>query len=206
MSELSRREFFKITGGTTVAMGLLAAQIARLEASPLGLPMGSQTYPHRLRIQCGDFAGLLKDMKGIGIDVVELCNPAYAEFKNLADAKQTRKILDDSGMKALSAHFTMGSLRTDLPKQIEWALEIGMIQMSTADLGGRVTSGMTTEDEVKRAASEYNKIAESAKRNGMQQILHNEGFANSRLEDGRLTYPVLIQHLDPDLVKMQFQM
>src|SRR5437016_5140138 len=168
MTPISRRDFMKKTGTTAAAMALMAEHIATLKANPLGLPIGSQTYPHRLRIQCGDFAGLLKDMKGIGIQVVELCNPAYNEFKNLADAKQTRTILDDNGMKALSAHFTMGSLRTDLQKQIDWALEIGMIQMSTADLGGRVTNGMTTEDEVKRAASEYNKIAESAKRNGMQ--------------------------------------
>jgi sugar phosphate isomerase/epimerase len=78
--------------------------------------------------------------------------------------------------------------------------------MSTADLGGRVVNGRTTEEEVKRAASEYNKIAEVAMRNGLQQILHNEGFANSVLEDGRLTYPLLLQYLDPNLVKMQFQM
>ena len=81
-----------------------------------------------------------------------------------------------------------------------------MTMMSTASLGGRVTNGMTTLEEVKRAADEYNKIAAGAKKAGLQQILHNEGFENSRLEDGRLTYPVLMEHLDPDLVKMQFQM
>ena len=52
----------------------------------------------------------------------------------------------------------------------------------------------------------YNKIAAGAKKAGLQQILHNDGFENSRLEDGRLTYPVLMEQLDPDLVKMQFQM
>jgi sugar phosphate isomerase/epimerase len=206
MSDLSRREFFKKTGAGAAALTLMAAKVAELKANPLGLPIGSQTYPHRLRIQCGDFAGLLKDMKGIGIDVIELCNPTYREFASLADGKATRKILDDNGMKAVSAHFGMGSLRTDQQKQIDWALETGMVMMSTADLGGRVVNGVTTEDEVKRAAYEYNKIAENAKRNGLQQILHNETFADSRLEDGRLTYPVLLEYLDSDLVKMQFQM
>ena len=37
-------------------------------------------------------------------------------------------------------------------------------------------------------------------------MTHNEGFENSRLADGRLTYPVLLEYLDPDLMKMQFQM
>ena len=54
-----------------------------------------------------------------------------------------------------------------------------------------MTNGMTSIEEVKRAADEYNKIAAVAKKAGLQQILHNEGFENSRLEDGRLTYPVL---------------
>jgi sugar phosphate isomerase/epimerase len=81
-----------------------------------------------------------------------------------------------------------------------------MTMMSTADLGGKVTNGVTTIDEVKRAADEYNKIGAVAKKAGLQQALHNEGFCNSKLEDGRLTYPVLLEYLDPDLVKMQFQM
>ena len=89
---------------------------------------------------------------------------------------------------------------------IQWAKDIGMTQMGTASLTGKVTNGMTTLDEVKRAADEYNKIAAAARSAGLQQLLHNEGFENSRLEDGRLTYPVLLEYLDPDLVKMQFQM
>src|SRR5258708_29376521 len=40
----------------------------------------------------------------------------------------------------------------------------------------------------------------------MLTVLHNEGFCNSRTADGRLTYPILIEHLDPALVGMQFQM
>ena len=207
MSAISRREFFKKTAADTAIAGFLAAAAGRrVSANPLGLPIGSQTYPHRERIVKGDFAGLLKDMKALGIEVIELCNPAYKEFSSLADGKQTRKLLDDNGMKCLSAHFTMDSLRKSQGQQIEWAQALGMTMMSTATLSARVTNGMTTLEEVKRAADEYNKIAAGAKKAGLQQILHNEGFENSRLEDGRLTYPVLMEHLDPDLVKMQFQM
>ena len=207
MAAISRREFFRKTGTDAVVAGIVAAGLGRtLRASPLGLPIGSQTYPHRARIQKGDFAGLLKDMKAIGIDVIELCSPGYSEFASLADGKATRKILDDHGMKCTSAHFTLPSLRADLPKQIQWAQDIGMSQMGTASLGGRVTNGMTTPDAVKRAADEYNKIAGEVKKAGLQQFLHNEGFENSKLEDGRLTYPVLMEYLDPDLVNMQFQM
>ncbi len=39
-----------------------------------------------------------------------------------------------------------------------------MTQMCTATLSGKMTNGMTTLDEVKRAADEYNKIAAAARR------------------------------------------
>ena len=206
MSPMTRREFLKKTATDAALAGLMTAGAARAFANPLGLPIGSQTYPHRERIVKGDFAGLLKDMKALGIEVIELCNPAYKEFSSLADGKQTRKIIDDNGLKCLSAHFTMDSLRKTQGQQIEWAQALGMTMMATATLSARVTNGMTTLEEVKRAADEYNKIGAGAKKAGLQQILHNEGFENSRLEDGRLTYPVLMEYLDPDLVKMQFQM
>jgi sugar phosphate isomerase/epimerase len=60
-------------------------------------------------------------------------------------------------------------------------------------------------DAVKKAADEYNAIAESAARAGLQQFLHDERFEMSKV-DGRLTYEVLLERLDANLVKMQFQM
>ena len=59
-------------------------------------------------------------------------------------------------------------------------------------------------DDVKRAADEYNKIAEHTAHAGMQQGLHNEGFELSTV-DGKRTYDVLFGLLDPKLVKFQFQ-
>jgi sugar phosphate isomerase/epimerase len=58
---------------------------------------------------------------------------------------------------------------------------------------------------VKKAADEYNKIAAVAKKAGMQQGLHNEGFELSMTE-GQRTYDRLFDLLDPKLVKFQFQM
>ena len=77
MASTSRRGFLGRPAAGSGVAGLLLAGATDVRANPLGLPIGSQTYPHRDRIVKGDFAGLLKDMKGIGIEVVELCNPAY---------------------------------------------------------------------------------------------------------------------------------
>jgi sugar phosphate isomerase/epimerase len=74
--------------------------------------------------------------------------------------------------------------------------------MITATLGA---GNNPTMDDVKRAADEYNKIAAVAAKAGIQQGLHNEGFELSTV-DGRRTYDILMELLDPKLVKFQFQM
>lgn len=194
MPSISRRKLFQLS---------IAA--AGLRAAPLGLPIGSQTYPHRQRIKDGDFAGLCRDLAALGVESLELCSTGYAEFASLADGKQTRRIIEDHGLKCPSAHFSMKELRTKQGELIDWAKDIGMTQMGTASLGGRAPGGVAAMDAVKTAADEYNKIGETAAKSGIQQFLHDEGFEMSKVE-GRLTYEVLLELLDPKLVKMQFQM
>jgi sugar phosphate isomerase/epimerase len=57
---------------------------------------------------------------------------------------------------------------------------------------------------VKRAADEYNKMAEESAKAGLQQGLHNEDFELTTV-DGKRTYDLLFDLLDPKLVKLQFQ-
>ena len=206
MAGISRRDFFKKAGADAAVVGILAATANRLYANPLGIPIGSQTYPHRALIADGKFADLLKQMKDIGIERIELCSAiGYNEFSKLADAKETKKIISDHGMKCESGHFSMRELREGQQKSIEWAKEIGIKQMITATLSGPVKDGTSTMDAVKKAADEYNKIAEVAAKAGIQQGLHNEGFELAMV-DGKRVYDTLFELLDPKLVKFQFQM
>jgi sugar phosphate isomerase/epimerase len=206
MALISRREFFKKTATDAAVAGVLAASATKLYANPLGLPIGSQTYPHRQMIQDGKFADLLKQMKDIGVERLELCSAiGYREFANLADAKQTKKMIADHGLKCESAHFSLPELRNTQQKSIDWAHEIGIKQMLTASLGDGNGGNAPTLDQVKKAADEYNKIAAIAAKAGMQQGLHNEGFELSMV-DGVRTYDRLFDLLDPKLVKFQFQM
>ena len=206
MAGISRRDFFKKAGADAAVVGILAATADKLYANPLGFPIGSQTYPHRAMIADGKFADLLKQMKDIGIERIELCSAiGYNEFSKLADAKETKKIISDHGLKCESAHFSMRELREGQQKSIDWAKEIGMKQMITATLGGPVKDGTSTMDAVKKAADEYNKIGEVAAKSGIQQGLHNEGFELAMV-DGKRVYDTLFELLDPKLVKFQFQM
>jgi sugar phosphate isomerase/epimerase len=185
------------------AAGWLVAREAALHANPLGLPIGSQTYPHRAMIKDGKFAELAQMLAGIGVERVEMCSPlGYADFASLSDGKQVRKILADHGLKAESGHFSMRELRERQAESIAWAKDVGITQMITASLGAGASPTM---DDVKRAADEYNKIAAVAAKASVQQGLHNEGFELSTVDERR-TYDVLMELLDPKLVKFQFQM
>ena len=207
MPAISRRQFFEKSAAGAAAAGLVSTASRGLYANPMGIPIGSQTYPHRARIK-DDFAGLCKDMADLGIGNMELCSPGYAEFASLTDGKQTRKIIEDHGLKCPSAHFDLKELRTKQDESIAWAKEIGMTQMGTASLAGHTQQGVATMDEVKRAADEYNKIGENAAKAGIQQFLHDEGFELAHVDkaDGQLVYQALFDLLDPKLVKFQFQM
>ena len=174
-----------------------------LRANPLGLPIGCQTYPVRKTIST-DLTGTLKELSDAGFQTVELCSPfGYSEFSGLAKYKpaELRKILGDAGLECYSCHFGMKEMRMNLADRIAWAKEMGMTQILVASLGG---PRHPTTDDVKRAADEYNKIAAQSAAAGLQQGLHNEDFECSTV-DGKRTYDLLFQLLDPKLVKFQFQ-
>jgi len=202
MTELSRREFLRKTAADAVVAGVVAASVAELRANPLGLPIGSQTYPHRAMVK-QDFPGLMKQLAALGVQRIELCSPVgYADFSGLANGTEVKKILSDHGLTCESAHFSMKELRQDQAASIAWAKDVGITQMLVATLGAGNNPAM---DDVKKAADEYNTIAAVAARAGIQQGLHNEGFEVSMV-DGKRTYDVLMGLLDPKLVKFQFQM
>jgi sugar phosphate isomerase/epimerase len=200
---MSRREFVgKVAAGSA---GLLIVGSAKLAANPLGLPIGCQVWPIRSMLK--DFPAFAKMIAGSGVTRLELCSPiGYGkEFASLSDAKEVTKVLHDHGLKAESSHFSMDELRHSQEKSIEWAKEIGIKQMITASLGDGNGGDHPTLDQVKKAADEYNHIAARAAKAGLQQGLHNEGFELSKV-DGKRTYDLLFDLLDPKLVKFQFQM
>lgn len=203
MPSISRRAFIEDAAKAAVAGSVFASTAAR--ANPLGLPIGCQTYPVRNRI-ARDFPGTLKVLADAGFERVELCSPVgYADdgFRGLAKYKgaDLRKILTDANLKCESSHFSIEELRTDLPGRIAWAQDAGLKQMIVPSLDG---PKHPTLDDVKRAADEYNKIAESTAKAGMQQGLHNEDFEMTSV-GGKRTYDLLLEFLDPKLVKFQFQ-
>ena len=205
MSGISRREFLKNAATSTAAAKLLSAGALKLLANPLGLPIGCQTYPVRKMI-AQDFPGIIKQLAAAGFQTIELCSPVgYADSGFAGLAKYTgaelRRIFGDLGVTCASSHFDIKELRENQAGRIAWAKDLGLTQMIVPSLDG---PQHPTMDDVKRAADEYNKMGEQSAQAGIQQALHNEDFELSMV-DGKRTYDLLFDLLDPKLVKFQFQ-
>ena len=202
MAGKSRREFVK----TALAAGTAAAIGGRMiHADPLGMPIGCQTWPVREMIQ-KDFRGTLKMLAAAGFKTIELCSPVgYADsgFAGIGkySGAELRGILHDAGLRCVSSHFSIDELRKDQAGRIAWAKDVGFTQMLVPSLDG---PKKPTMDDVKRAADEYNRMGEHAAAAGIVQGLHNEDFELTKV-DGKRTYDVLFQFLDPKYVKFQFQ-
>lgn len=205
MSVLSRRRFL---GSATAGMAsafLFSQAPSILKANPLGMPIGCQTYPVRNMIE-QDFPGTIRTLKAAGFETIELCSPVGYEDSGFGPLKkykgaELKRMIADLGVSCVSSHFSMKELRDDMPGRIEWASSMGLTQMMVPSLEG---PEHPTKDDVKRAADEYNRMAEQSAKAGIQQGLHNEGFEISTV-NGKRTYDMLFNLLDPKLVKFQFQ-
>ena len=76
MRNISRRQF-SIAGLAAAGSARLAP---RLEATPLGLPIGCQTWPVRQTIG-KDFEGTLRSLAAMGYQNIEMCSPP--DYKDL---------------------------------------------------------------------------------------------------------------------------
>jgi len=202
MPSISRRQLIK----SSAALGAVLSTGGRiLHANPLGMPIGCQTWPVRATI-AKDFPGALKELSAAGFQTIELCSPvgyASSGFGGLSKFKgsELRTILHDHGLTCISSHFSIDELRKNQDDRIAWAKDVGLTQMNVPSLDGPKNP---TLDDVKRAADEYNRMGERAASAGIVQGLHNEDFELTKV-DGKRTYDLLFQLLDPKLVKFQFQ-
>ena len=205
MSATSRREFFRNAATNAAVAGFLTAGARLLRANPLGMPIGCQTWPVRTMI-AKDFPGTIKQLAEAGFQAIELCSPVgYSDSGFAGLGKYTgaelRKIMGDSGVTCVSSHFDIKELRENQAGRIAWAKDVGLTQMIVPSLDG---PRKPTMDDVKRAADKYNKMGEQAAKAGIVQGLHNENFELTMV-DGKRTYDLLLDLLDPKFVSFQFQ-
>ncbi len=154
-----------------------------------------------------DFAGTIKMMAGYGYKEVEMCSPlgySNAGFAplNKMSGTEMRKIIEGEGLICRSSHYNMDELQDSLDNRIEWSHQMGITQMILASFW--LPKDATSIDDYRRAADGLNKIAEKTKAAGIQMGFHNHHMEFEK-RGNELIYDALLDELDPDLVKMQFQ-
>ncbi len=201
MTNISRRQF-------TIA-SLAAAGFTRfapkLEATPLGLPIGCQTWPVRQTIG-KDFEGTLRQLAAMGYQNIEMCSPP--DYKDLGfgplagmPAGEMREKIRTAGLTCESCHYPFAGLKPHLDERLAYAKELGLKQMIIS------TFWLPKEAQMSdwlRSADEANKMGEQTRAAGIQLGFHNHDFEFQKIA-GDLIYDKLLGELDPALVKMQFQ-
>lgn len=189
------------------SLGILSQFPARVFAHAgvklVNIPIGFQSYV--LREEIGkDITATLKEMKALGYDYVEMCSPSgyMGPFEPLAKYSGTelKSLIEDTGMKCISSHFTLKEMRNNLDERIDFAKQLGLEHFV-------LSSGLDapTLDEVKSKCGELNAMGEKISVAGMTAAFHNHDAEFKHSLDGRYVYDILLEELDPSVVKMQYQ-
>jgi sugar phosphate isomerase/epimerase len=207
----NRREFLKES--LNLGLGLAAtsafSRFARGEA--MGLPPGIQLYTVRQDLP-KDTPGTLKLLHDIGFREVETAG--FGRYS----AKEFRQLLDDSGLKAPSAHLNMNA--ADLGPIFEDAHALGARFATSSSLATgnvpppprspagsppapRPAMGPLGLDGFKKLAMQMNEIGIKTKAAGLQYAYHNHNYEFEKMPDGTFGYDVLVNNTDHDLVKFE---
>jgi sugar phosphate isomerase/epimerase len=209
MNTLSRRQFL---GKSALAVGtaMVASQLPVIGNTgyiqgTVKLPVGFQVWTIKDQL-INDFAGTLKMMAALGYKTVEMCSPPGYESSGFGPlmsmkAKEMRTIVEDAGLHLESTHYGMDELMNNLDERISFAQESGQKQMIVSSFG--LPEHATMSDWMK-AADKLNQMSEKMKKAGIQAGYHNHHMEFEKL-DGQLIYDALLKQLDPNYVKMQFQ-
>ena len=203
----SRREFLIQSGAALTAAATFAGVPFRLDANPLGLPVGLQLYTVKDEL-AKDYDGTLAQVAAVGYKEVEL-----AGFFDRKPA-EIKASLDKAGLHCGSVHIPAPN---QLAEAMDYAKTVGAKYVITSVLlPKRLTEAGTkpdrdamiaklkslTLDDYKSIAEQCNHMGEQAKQMGLQLGYHNHNIEFKPFPGGT-GYDELLRSTDPQLVKLE---
>ncbi|MBN1220760.1 MAG: sugar phosphate isomerase/epimerase [Anaerolineae bacterium] len=152
-------------------------------------PLAVQMYTVRAAA-AQDFSGALQKVAQLGYDAVEL-----AGTYNLS-APELRQILDNLGLKCVSAHVSLADLRADLDRQIDTYLALGAAYLACPFLPPQ------ERNDYRAIAVELNGLGERCRAQGLQFCYHHHSFELEQFQ-GKYGLDILLEQSDPANVKLQ---
>ena len=140
-----------------------------------------------------DFFGTIRTVGRMGYDGVE-----FAGYFGAA-AKDLKKVLAESGLKAAGSILTLEEFEKDLAGVLAYGKEVGCPAMLVPGIWG---DNVSTADGVRRSADRMNRIAAACKKLGMKFLFHIHGTEFADL-GGRTPMDILLERCDPALVNFE---
>ena len=138
-----------------------------------------------------DLAGILKSIKDIGFTQIELYPVVYDH-----PAAELKKIVDDSGLGLVSAHFDY----VGFPEKIDYAKQLGLMYMVCPMLPA---DQWTSAAGFEKAASDFNQWGSQVHDAGMEFVFHNHCYEFKPQEGGLTGWQTLMGGTDPTLVNLE---
>ena len=154
------------------------------------LNYGVQLYMVR-RQAVTDLAGILKAIQQVGFTQIELYPLVYSH-----SAEELKKIVADSGLGVVSAHFDYAGF----PGKIEYARTLGLKYMVCPMLPA---DQWTSAEGFQKAAGDFNRWGASVRDAGMEFVFHNHCYEFKPLANRATGWDMLMGSTDPGLVKLE---
>jgi sugar phosphate isomerase/epimerase len=194
---IQRREFLKTAGLLSSGLMLtgLGSSLAGCSsakggnASAMRESFGLQLYTLR-DVLPKDVKGVLKQVADFGYKEIEGYEGTMGLFWGMKNT-EFKKYLDDLGMKMVSSHCNW---KENFEQKAAQAAEIGMSYLFCPYLGPNKEL-----DFYKKAAEDFNKNGEIAKKAGIRFGYHNHDYSFKPVE-GQLPQDVMMQNTNADAV------
>jgi len=191
----TRRDFLRLSALATAA-GCTLSRMPSAFAAEAPFKYGVQLYMVRQQAP-KDLVGILQSIRQIGYTQIELFPIVYDH-----PAPELRKIVEDSGLGLVSAHFEYASV----PAKIEFAHQLGLKYMVCP----MIPKDQWNLEGFHKAADDFNTWAHSVHDAGMQFAFHNHCYEWAPLSTstgGNTTgFDELMKHTDPAFVKLELDM
>jgi sugar phosphate isomerase/epimerase len=186
----SRRKFLAVSTGAPALFS--AAGLRKLYGASGKIPVGLELYSVRESLK-GDQDATLRAVAKIGYQCVEFYAP-YFDWTE-AQAKQTRKLLDDLGMKCYSTHNSAAYFsKENLPRAKDMNLILGSKYMVMAS-----SDPKTTLQQWRELADVLNHAADQLEPDGLKAGYHNHNAEFTPLE-GKRPIEVLAEKTKPSVM------
>lgn len=187
----SRREFIKTSGAFA-----LGSYFLPLEAKSPAKDAGVQLYSVRKEM-LADAPSTLKKLAEIGYKELESAKSDKGNYYGLKP-KEIKKIAGELGMTVRSGHVRIDE---DWKRSLDEAAETGQSYLICSVMPSH---GQTIEN-YQKSADIFNKAGEDCKKRNITFGYHNHEEEFEKV-NGQVLYDILLEHTDPDLVKMEMDL